>query len=200
MQIDKNKIYELGNYTFHNFITLNEEQIKQIWEWRNHPDIRKYMYNVEYIPLESHLSFVKGLVERQDVVYWLVYYKDNPIGVINLTSIDYLNSKSELGYYMTPEKMNSGLGVDFVYHTILFVFETLRVTELFGSIHEDNKNAIILDSYMGCELGETITVDSNSETKYVGWILDGQKFLSNKEEKNNLRNFVRYAKSFNKVC
>ena len=200
MQIDKNKIYEVGNYVYQNFATLSETQVKQVWGWRNSPVIRKYMYNVEEIPLESHLHFVKGLEERLDVVYWLVYYKGDPIGVINLTSIDYAKSRCELGYYMIPEKMNSGLGVDFVYHTILFIFETLKVAELFGSIHEDNKSAIILDSYMGCALGEAITVDSNRGAKYVSWILEGQKFLNNKEEKNNLRNFVRYAKSFYKTC
>lgn len=200
MQLDKNKIYEVGKYTYQNFTTLSEEQVKQIWEWRNHPDIRKYMYNVDEIPFESHLKFVSGLTDRLDVAYWIVCFKDDPIGIINLTSIDWEHSRAELGYYMVPEKMNSGLGIDFVYNTILFVFDSLHVSELFGSIHEDNKNAIILDSYMGCELGEVISVDSNSNAKYISWILNGQKFLENKEGKNNMRNFVRYVKSYNKLC
>lgn len=196
MQIDKAKIYEVSKYSFQNFTTLSENQILKVWEWRNHPDIRKYMYNTEEIPYDCHVLFIKRLKERCDVLYWIAYFNNEPIGVINLTSIDEESSRAELGYYMIPEKMNSGLGIDFVFHILCLVFEQIEIDELFGSIHEDNKNAIVLDSFMGCKLSGLIPIDNNSDAKYVSWTLKGQDFLNNKEEKNNLRNFVRYAKSF----
>lgn len=196
MIIDKAKIYGVGKYTFQNFTTLSEDQIRKVWEWRNHPDVRKYMYNTEEIPYDDHVHFIKRLEERNDVLYWIAYFNNDPIGVINLTSIDMGSSRAELGYYMIPVKMNSGLGIDFVFHTLRFVFEQIEMVELFGSIHGDNKNAIVLDSFMGCKLGDLISIDNNSTAQYVSWTLNGEDFLSSKEEKSNLRNFVRYAKSF----
>ena len=55
MQIDKSKTYRVSDYTFTNFINLDEDLIKQVWLWRNAPEIRAYMYNNDIIPLEKHL-------------------------------------------------------------------------------------------------------------------------------------------------
>ena len=96
MQIDKQIIYQVNDYTFTNFILLDEEMIKQVWQWRNDPQIRKYMYNKEIIPLEDHFRFVQSLKERSDVAYWLVRKGEEPIGVTNLTDIDIEMSSAEL--------------------------------------------------------------------------------------------------------
>jgi UDP-4-amino-4,6-dideoxy-N-acetyl-beta-L-altrosamine N-acetyltransferase len=194
MQIDYTKEYKKDKYTFLNFIELSKEQIKDVWEWRNNPDIRKFMYNTDIIPFENHLSFVAGLPRRTDVAYWLVSYCGNPVGVLNLTNIDKEHGRAELGYYMIPSKMKSGLGIDFVCNLIDFAFSEIGVDELFGSIHEGNKNAIVLDSYMGFSLGKPISVESNPDVKYISWTLKHADF--HKDGKNDIRAFVKYAKSF----
>ena len=57
MQIDRTNTIEVGLYSYKNFVTLNKRQIDSVWEWRNHPDIRKYMYNSDIISYENHLRF-----------------------------------------------------------------------------------------------------------------------------------------------
>ena len=60
-----------------------------ILHWRNHPSIRSKMNNTSEISVESHLQYVENLKDRTDAVYWLVLYKDIPIGTLNIIDIDW---------------------------------------------------------------------------------------------------------------
>lgn len=54
MNIDRNKIYQINDYTYKNFVGLTLEEVKLVWEWRNHEDIRKWMITKDIIPFENH--------------------------------------------------------------------------------------------------------------------------------------------------
>lgn len=196
MFIEKNKIYSVNGYSFINFINLNEDEVSLILEWRNNASIRRYMYNKDIISIENHISFVKSLNIRSDAYYWLVKKNDKNIGVINLTSIDFNLSKAELGYYMVPDMMNSGMGLDFVYSNFLFAFTEIYCSKLIGNIHFDNKNALLLDKYLGCNLGEikNIFSEKGEVDKYISWEISKSTFINDSIDKNNIRNFVEFLK------
>ncbi len=197
MQIDKNMTYRVNEYSFTNFITLDEGLIKQIWLWRNDPKIREFMYNKEIIPLENHLRFVQSLNSRDDVAYWLVRKGTEPIGVTNLTDINIRNSSAELGYYMIPSMLNSGMGLEFAYNNMLFVFDTqIQCYSLHGAIHRSNINALVLDSYLGCDIqmGEL----RNSKKEFISFTASREKFLSEAKDKNDIRAFISYVKAHRK--
>ncbi len=197
MKVDKNTIYRINDYTFTNFINLSEEQIKQVWQWRNDPSIRKFMYNKEVIPLESHFRFVGSLKERDDIAYWLVRKAGEDIGVTNLTDINIEESSAELGYYMLPSKLNSGLGLEFAYYNLLFVFDTdIHCNTLHGAIHRSNINALVLDSYLGCEIMMNQLKDPQHE--FITFTANRESFLAESDGKNNMRNFITYVKAHRK--
>lgn len=197
MQIDKKKTYSVGNYTFVNFIQLNDDQIRQVWEWRNAPEIRRYMYNKDVIPFEGHLKFVESLNERNDIAYWLVSKDGEPIGVTNLTDINQEESSAELGYYMLPEKLNSGLGLEFAYNNLLFVFDTtIDCHTLHGGIHRTNINALTLDSYLGCDISLADVKEPSKE--YVGWTANKEEFINEVKGKVDMRSFIAYVREHRK--
>lgn len=197
MKIDKNIIYKVNDYTFTNFINLDNEMIKQVWQWRNAPQIREFMYNKEEIPLETHLKFVQSLKERNDVAYWLVRKGEEPVGVTNLTYINLEDSSAELGYYMLPSKLNSGMGLEFAYNNFLFVFATeIKCNFLHGAIHRSNINALVLDGYLGCEIDTKQLKDPDKE--YISFTASKEKFIAEAEEKNNMRNFIAYVRAHRK--
>ena len=193
MEIDRNVIYSVGDYSFKNFVIITDEEIKKVWAWRNEESIRRYMYNKDVIPFENHLHFIKSLGEREDVYYWLVERKGEVIGVTNLTSIDKLNSKAILGYYMIPEMQKKGLGVDFLYHNFVFAFRKVGLKTIYGDIDKRNYNALILDSYLGCVLNKE-DLDNLEAVEYVRFDLDCEHFLSEMEGKNDFRRYIRYIK------
>ena len=194
MQIDKKITYKVGDYSFINFTNLDGETIKQVWQWRNDPQIRAFMYNKEIIPLENHLRFVESLKDRNDVAYWLVRKGAEAIGVTNLTDINIEESSAELGYYMLPSKLNSGLGLEFAYNNLLFVFNTqIRCDSLHGAIHRSNINALVLDSYLGCDIQMDDLKQSDKE--FIPFKVSKDKFLANASGKNDMRAFISYVKA-----
>lgn len=197
MQIDKTITYRVSDYTFTNFINLDEDLIKQVWQWRNAPEIRAYMYNKEIIPLENHLRFVQSLRNRDDVAYWLVRKGEETIGVTNLTDINIEESSAELGYYMLPSELNSGLGLEFAYNNLLFVFDTeIQCNSLHGAIHRSNINALVLDSYLGCEIQTEQLREPDKE--FISFSASKDKFLAEAEGKNEMRTFISYVKAHRK--
>lgn len=196
MQIDKKKIYKVNDYTFENLISQPREQILQILEWRNNPQIRKYMYNKGVISLENHLKFVDSLSSREDVAYWLVKKYEEPIGVTNLTSINSEKSEAELGYYMIPTLLSKGNGVEFAYVNFLFAFKEIGCDLLFGGIDKHNIDALILDSYMGCIMDKNDLDNIGcSDVEFVKWTIRGFDFLNNSDGKGDFRNLVRFMKT-----
>lgn len=61
------------------------------------------MNNTSEISVESHLQYVENLKDRTDAVYWLVLYKDIPIGTLNIIDIDWENKICEPGFYLSPK-------------------------------------------------------------------------------------------------
>ena len=57
------------------------------------------MNNTSEISVESHLQYVENLKDRTDAVYWLVLYKDIPIGTLNIIDIDWENKICEPGFF-----------------------------------------------------------------------------------------------------
>ena len=51
----------MGGTTLLNFINLSLDERKMILEWRNSPNIKKYMYTQDNISLENHLKFINTL-------------------------------------------------------------------------------------------------------------------------------------------
>ena len=60
----------MENIQLLNFIDLKLEEKEMILKWRNHPEIRKWMYNQDNITLENHLKFIEELKIKDDQLYF----------------------------------------------------------------------------------------------------------------------------------
>ena len=189
--------YCVRQYTLVNFTQIDNEISRLILSWRNGSEIRKWMYNSDEITLEDHLPFVESLRNRNDCFYWAVYEKSMPVGVVNLTQIDWLSGKAELGYYMRPDYVNSGEGFDFVYSMFVFALDIIKVEYLYGAVHVDNKVPYLLSTFLGSKtigIKEVGNGDSN-RLKFYECYLTPEMFHENEENKGKLVNFVRYIKT-----
>jgi UDP-4-amino-4,6-dideoxy-N-acetyl-beta-L-altrosamine N-acetyltransferase len=100
----------MKQYETLSFVRLNQDQIRLVFEWRNHENIRRWMINPDPIEWEDHLEFLKNLLARTDRQDFLVLDSSLPLGVINLTSINMENRTAELGMYKDPFSSRSGVG------------------------------------------------------------------------------------------
>jgi UDP-4-amino-4,6-dideoxy-N-acetyl-beta-L-altrosamine N-acetyltransferase len=130
---------------FKNFTALMEKEIKLVFDMRNSESVRLKMYNPEPITYSDHKEWISRLKTKKDRLYFLSFYNDNPIGVVDFTSINDKN-ECEWGYYLNPELQNSGYGILLEYYVIKYAFEELQIKHLFGAVIETNKK--LFDSHV----------------------------------------------------
>lgn len=167
IEIDRYKIYESHGYKFKNFVCLTDEEKRMVLEWRNSPEIRKWMINSGEISLENHLAFIDGLRTRSDCYYWLVYKPDGvPIGVFDITKIDRGNNLTECGDYAKPKKFDDGFY--FLRECLYFYFNILEIEKNYTEAAVDNRNIHMLNTFFGIEYnGEKEVIENGQISKYL---------------------------------
>ena len=190
MKIIKNMDYTSGDFRYRNFTTLSVDELLMILRERNHPDVKKWMYTDEDIEESSHLAFVENLKTRDDAFYWLMLYREEPIGVLSLVHCDYDKNEADPGYYLFANYQNAGIGLEMHVGYKNFMFHQLGVDTLASNILYGNSSAMQLTLFFGGQIGKEK-------------IIDGKRFVSvrtTKEDydavdKNRLTlNFVKYIK------
>ena len=102
--------FKTPHFEFVNYVNLTEWGSHRVWEGRNHPEVRKWMVNTEPFSFESHKSFINGLKEREDRLYWAVKYDGELIGSFSLHPYDGEKLEGEMGKYLFFEARGKGLG------------------------------------------------------------------------------------------
>ena len=131
----------MENIQLLNFIDLKPEEKEMILKWRNHPEIRMWMYNQDEIKLEEHLNFIESLKSRKDKLYFLVKKEEEFIGVIDFTQL--VEKKSvHMGIYSNPNL--KGNGKILLNKIIDYSFNNLKVERIFSEGLMENEKAYIL--------------------------------------------------------
>jgi len=134
-------------YEFVNFVDIKEEEKRIVWQWRNHENIRQWMYNTKIIEWKDHLKFIEGLKMDSTKKYWLVKKGDNYIGVSSMVDIN--NKSGEWGYYIAPDLHEKNLGVEFYFFTLNFLFNVVGMKTLYGNASVKNKAANSFNDLFG---------------------------------------------------
>ncbi len=121
-----------------NFIDMSLEEKKMVLSWRNHPDIKQWMYSSNDILLENHLSFIETLKNCIEKLYFLVKQNNNYIGVIDFTNIDRDNKSSEFGLYSNIDIQILGVGRILENVCIDYAFNILNINILKLEVFSEN--------------------------------------------------------------
>lgn len=190
VKIDVTSLYSTPLCSFKNFTQLTEEEKKLVWEWRNHESIRSWMYNKDIIEYDNHLQFISNLDNRKDAYYWLVFNeKEIPIGVFDITRVDYDKDFVEVGYYLSPKRLGDGLKL--LKECLYLVFNVLKIQNVYFGVHERNKNGMLLDEFLGCKFNQEEFL--NGERYLISTNLNNEIF--NESYKLGLVDFVKYMKN-----
>ncbi|GAB6074219.1 UDP-4-amino-4,6-dideoxy-N-acetyl-beta-L-altrosamine N-acetyltransferase [Nautilia lithotrophica] len=128
------------NVKYKKFQELSFDEIKEVLEWRNNPDIRKWMYNKEKISLEEHLKFIENL--KKDSAK--IYIKVDDLGVVNFKIFDHF---AELGIHKNPKKKK--VGRELLRFAVNYAFNNLKLKKLILYVFEDNIRAKTLYKNIG---------------------------------------------------
>lgn len=105
------KNFSIGNYNLINFINLDEAESEIVRKYRNHDDVRCWMYQEHVISKKEHNNYIKNLVREKRNFNWLLKNKKGDhIGVVSLNKIDYANKNAYFGIYTDPFSKIPGAG------------------------------------------------------------------------------------------
>lgn len=197
IKIDRQKIYESHGYKFKNFVCLTEEEKLMVLEWRNSPEIRKWMINSDVISKENHFSYIDSLENREDRYYWLVFKPDDtPIGVFDITSVDRENNIAEIGDYAKPKRFDDGFY--FLRECLYFYFNILEIENNYTEAAENNRNIHALNTFFGIEYNGVKEVQENGQiVRYLTCDTFNHDIFNNRYNLD-FRDYLKHIKSFNK--
>ncbi len=129
------------------FTDLTDEEKKMILQWRNHKDIRKWMFSKDVIEEDDHFKYINSLKDRDDRVYFLVKRDNEAVGVIDFTNIDAVKRSADIGLYAKPNL--KGIGRVLMDKIVDHGFNTLGLKKLYSKVYIDNGSAIKLYKKFG---------------------------------------------------
>ena len=79
----------------------------QLFEWRNHPSVRKVSRNTEVIPWASHKAWFSSVLADSSRVPLIGYREGLAVGVVRF---DFHGGEAEVSIYLVPDTQARGLG------------------------------------------------------------------------------------------
>ena len=81
--------------------------INDIFEWRNHPDIRKNFFNQEMLSWDEHEQWFMAKLNDPDATVYMTYHRQEKIGSIRFESKD---SVIKTSLMLNPDFLGKGFG------------------------------------------------------------------------------------------
>ncbi|EJY0263871.1 UDP-4-amino-4,6-dideoxy-N-acetyl-beta-L-altrosamine N-acetyltransferase [Campylobacter jejuni] len=124
---------------YKNFITLNLDELKLVWQWRNDENISQFMLN-KSIKFEEHVNFIEQLKTSKDKKYFLLFKENQAFGVIYFNNIT--NQTCEFGLYAKPHL--KGVGQILMNEIKKYAFKILKIKALKACVFKNNEKALKL--------------------------------------------------------
>jgi len=128
-----------------------QPQDKQmLLEWRNSPEVARYMYTDHVITQEEHDRWFENAMKDPSRRYWIIVCDGKDVGLANICDLDWHNKRCNWGFYIA-ESSARGRGIgSFVEYTIIrYVFEELRLNKLCGDLLSFNEAVINMHKNFG---------------------------------------------------
>lgn len=135
--INKLKLYSLR--------PLNFDDKQYLLEWNRDKEIRDLTGAVIPASEYEHEIWFESISHNNHTKFWVIQSLEtrNPIGVVGLKNIDYINCNAELFIYIgNKEFWGKGIGKDATKEILLFSFNTLNLRRVYLNVFEFNQRAI----------------------------------------------------------
>lgn len=114
---------------------MTEEDLEMVLAWRNHPEVRRHMYNQEEIGLEEHRGWFAA-ASRDARRHLLIFELDGrPAGYVNLLEDE--PGQASWGFYLAPQAAR-GTGKLLGAQAMAYAFEVLGLQRMWGEVLAEN--------------------------------------------------------------
>ena len=119
---------------------LRLRDIGMIREWRNSPEVAKYMFTDRQITQKEHSKWIKQILSDTNSRYWVVVYNSEDIGLLSIDHIDLHNSRCFWHFYIAKTAhRGKGIGGYCEYAVLHYVFDELGLNKICGELLSSNE-------------------------------------------------------------
>lgn len=168
---------------------LTADDLEMVRHWRNSPEIAQHMIDQTHISKAMQRDWFNGLCDDHSRIYWVAWFKEQPIGVVSLVNIDKIAGTAEPGMYIYPSHYRNNI-VPFCVAFILndYAFEEIGLSLLLGKIFTDNESSIRFHEKCGY-VSVTITTETIKSKQLMHYELTAENYALAKQP---IARFIRY--------
>ena len=132
---------------------MTHTDLKRVLDWRNHPDVRRYMYTQNEITSDEHQSWFERTVQDARK-HLLIFELDNqPLGFVNFSESK--DSVADWGFYAAPDAAK-GIGRQLGQAALDHAFNELKLHKICGQALSFNERSIKFHKTLGFQQEGTL--------------------------------------------
>lgn len=165
---------------------MKDSDLWRVYEWRNHPSVRKGMFNSHVISKSSHEKWFEKLKNDKNCCLLLIQNNKQPFG---FTQLSYLACRTiaDWGFYVAPNSTR-GLGNILGQRVLEYCFNDLGLHKICGQVLSFNTKSINLHLRLGFQkegiLRNQHLIDNSYYDIYEFGIMNNEWKMKN--EKNDI--------------
>jgi UDP-4-amino-4,6-dideoxy-N-acetyl-beta-L-altrosamine N-acetyltransferase len=126
---------------------MTEADLEQVLSWRNHPDVRRYMYTTHEIGLDEHREWFTGASTNPAIDLMIYESEGQGVGFVNITRTR-CSEVADWGFYLAPDAPK-GAGRSLGYQALAYAFEKLGLHKVCGQALGFNERSITFHKALG---------------------------------------------------
>lgn len=134
---------------------MTSKDLKQVLQWRNHPDVRKNMYTYHEITETEHAHWFERTTNDPAIKHFIFEADDKPLGFVSFSQIDKQNKRAHWAFYSGSLNVK-GLGSRMESLALLYAFESLNLNKLCCEVLSFNEPVVKFHQRFGFEVEGTL--------------------------------------------
>lgn len=126
---------------------MTSVDLELVLAWRNHDDVRRYMYTTHLISSDEHVRWFNRTKGRDGVSLLIYEVNGSPKGFVSFTASRCKNV-ADWGFYLAPD-VPKGTGNSFGKAALQYAFEELSLHKLCGEALGFNARSIRFHEKLG---------------------------------------------------
>ena len=130
------------------FARLQEDHLEMVMKWRVSQHVTRYMSTDVVYDMEEQRSWFNRIVNDDTCRYWVIFYMDAPVGVVNLAAIDRNHLRCSAGYYIGDAdcRQIGGMIPPYIYNHL---FREMEFRKIYGEVLSGNTKVLQMHKLHG---------------------------------------------------
>ncbi|MDZ7809369.1 MAG: UDP-4-amino-4,6-dideoxy-N-acetyl-beta-L-altrosamine N-acetyltransferase [Arhodomonas sp.] len=127
---------------------LEASDLETVRGWRNHPEVRAYMYTKHEIGAEEHLAWFERVRHDESRHAMIFQIDQQPIGFLQFSVVDVKAGRADWGFYLAPDAPR-GSGYQLGESALTHAFDQLSLHKVCGEALAYNERSIRFHERLG---------------------------------------------------